>query len=72
MIDFRNRSGQYEHDTIRGENHHSNKLDEDRVLAIRHLYALGRTSQRELGLTYGVSQQCIGDILSGRTWSHIK
>lgn len=53
----------------RGADIHTSRFTEDVVLAIR---AAGRTaSQEDIGKTYGVSGESIGNILQGTTWSHV-
>lgn len=43
----------------------------DVVVAIREAYAAGGVSQFELGLRYGVSQQCVFAIVRGRSWRDV-
>lgn len=53
-----------------GEKHHKSKLDEGKVLEIRWLYEIGVT-QKELSDVYGVTPQCIYDVVHRRRWKHI-
>lgn len=66
-----NQSDMARHGTRRiGERHPSAKLSEDDVAAIRSDYASGAT-QTSLATKYSVARQCIGDIVTGRTWRHV-
>lgn len=53
-----------------GDAHHNAKLTTVSVLAIVAAIEAGRT-QRSLADRYGVGQQTISAMLSGRTWSHV-
>lgn len=48
------------------------KLNPFEVFRIRELYASGSTSQKKLGVVFGVSQRAICDILNGHTWAHLQ
>lgn len=52
-----------------GENNVSAKLDESQVTVIRSLRL--DFSQKKLAKYFGVSQSNIGNILNGKTWTHI-
>lgn len=52
---------------VQGTRHGSNKLTEDQVREIR----VASGSQRAIAKTFGVSQQTVNDIKSGRRWSHL-
>lgn len=54
----------------RGVDHCCAVLDPQRVIAIRHLYKIGKT-QRDIASTFGVSLGAIGDIVRGRNWKHL-
>lgn len=55
----------------RGERHHAAKLTTDDVIAIRHSYAHGNTTERKLATEFGVSRPTIHVILCRRTWTHV-
>lgn len=55
----------------RGERHFRSKLTEIQVFQIRHLYAQGDVSGRQLGRSFGVSHRAIRAILNRETWRHI-
>lgn len=52
----------------RGERNGGAKLTAESVREIRRLYALGGHTQESLGLTFGVTQTVIGDIVRNRSW----
>jgi len=54
-----------------GSEHWKSALTEDQVREIRQTYAAGGVSQRVLGLRFGVSQTCIGKIISRKHWPHV-
>ncbi len=56
----------------RGEEHYSAKLDEEKVRAIRALRRGQLLSHSELAARFGVSKNCIGNVLSGETWAHVE
>lgn len=56
--------------SILGERHPSAKLTVSDVLEIRALAKQGMR-QREIGLKYGVNQNCISRIVSRARWKHI-
>jgi hypothetical protein len=55
-----------------GELHHMSKLNDEDVIEMRRLYKTGDYRKRELALMFGVSFGCAKDVLSRRTWRHIK
>lgn len=55
--------------TIRGERHHSAKLNALKVKAIR--FSRGKVSTSHLAKRYGVTPQTIYNIWAGRTWKNI-
>lgn len=52
----------------RGESHGANKLTEVDVRLIR---TINGSSNREIGLRFGVSQTAIWAVKSGKTWRHV-
>lgn len=54
---------------LKGESHGCAKLTEDDVRKIKAL--IGERSQRELARCFGVCQQQISRIKSGKLWSHV-
>jgi DNA-binding XRE family transcriptional regulator len=61
-----------EHGTRRyGEAVTTSKLTEDQVKAIRDAYARSELTQQALADTYGISNQHVSDICSGRRWAHL-
>lgn len=55
----------------RGEHAGLAKLTDETVREIRRLYAQGGSSQKGLGLRFGVSGVTIGHIVKRRTWRHV-
>lgn len=55
----------------RGEQQGAAKLTRAQVAEIRHAYAAGGISQRELGLQYGVTQSNVSAIMLNRSWTHL-
>lgn len=55
----------------KGEQHGMAKLSDDKVLAIRAIYAAGGVSHRELAKHFGVTRQNISDIVARETWRHL-
>lgn len=53
-----------------GVKHHSAKLNDGMVQAIRTAFSQG-TSQTSLALKYGVSQSVISDIVCHKSWRHV-
>lgn len=54
---------------LRGVAHHSAKLDATKAQEMRMLYATGGITQRGLAKHFGVSQDAVWKVLSGRTWA---
>lgn len=54
-----------------GERHHNAKLTPTAVRAIRARYAASGVSQRRLAAEYGVGQDVISRIVSGRGWRSV-
>jgi predicted XRE-type DNA-binding protein len=55
----------------KGENHGRSILKEFQVIEIKKLLKEGTLKQKEIGILFGVSPMCIGDIHRGRRWKHI-
>lgn len=55
---------------VYGERHHSAKLTEDDIRAIRALYASGLT-YGAIGQRYGVTGENVGQIIRRRSWRHV-
>ncbi len=55
---------------LRGSAHGRSKLTETEVLEIRSLFVPG-TKKSELARIYGVTYQCIHDILRRKIWRHV-
>jgi len=55
---------------VKGEAHHSAKLTEDDVRAIRRLHAEGLTNQA-IATQYGVSQVSVSSIVLRKHWKHV-
>jgi hypothetical protein len=56
----------------RGEKHHTSKLTDEKVRAMRAEYAAGGITQLRLGRKYGVNQHTTGCLLNGSTWKHVE
>ena len=56
----------------KGEMHPCSKLTNKDVLEIRSMGKLSSTEAKSVSKIYGVSHSTIKDVLSGKTWSHIK
>jgi len=52
-----------------GERHHNAKITSADAVKIRSWYRAGGWSQRRLARHFHVSQQCIWNLLSGKTWA---
>ena len=67
------RNGRHTHPetTSRGERVHQAKLTEQTVRAIRHDYAGGQITFKELGARYGVSNVAARMVVRRRTWQHV-
>jgi hypothetical protein len=56
----------------RGEDRSSSKLTTNEVLEIRHLYATGKFTQRQLADKFGMSSQMtVSKIVRRETWIHV-
>lgn len=64
----KDRTGSYEH--YKGEAHGWHKLTNDDIREIRKLRASG-VKEREVAKRFGVCRNTIGNIISGRSWSHV-
>ena len=51
---------------------HRTKLTVREVLSIKAKLAKGRQTRRQIGGFYGVSEECIRDISTGKTWSDVQ
>jgi len=56
---------------IRGSKSPKAKLDEEKVLEMRQLYADGKTTQAELAQKYGVGMTTVWYALNRHTWTHV-
>ena len=54
-----------------GENHYKTKLTENKVRAIRDMYAAGNITQEVLGRLFGITFQSISSIINNKRWKHI-
>ena len=50
----------------------ASKLNESKVRAIRRRWSSGSHNYSDLASTYGVTEGCIGHVIRGSTWSHVK
>lgn len=55
-----------------GEDKPAAKLTESTVRLVRTLYAMGDTTQRELGAAFGVSHRTIGEVVRRERWTHVE
>lgn len=55
---------------VKGSNHGLAKLNEEQVLEIRKLYAIG-VMQKDIGSKFGVKQGTIQQIVRGKKWVHV-
>jgi hypothetical protein len=55
----------------RGERVGTARLTENEVRTIRHRYALGEASYRQLASEYSVSKATVADIITRRYWAHV-
>jgi len=58
--------------TIRGSRQWKSKLSEQNVKDIRLLYRSGKFKQTELASRFGVSQSAVWNIVTNKTWNHVK
>ena len=54
-----------------GEKNAQSRLTAEQVLEIRHRYAEGNTTQRELAGEYGVGSQHISSVICKHRWKHL-
>lgn len=59
------------HAGLCGEAHHAARLTEDDVRVIRHRYASGDISQRQLAHDYSVHVMTISHIVRRKNWPHV-
>jgi predicted XRE-type DNA-binding protein len=57
---------------VKGSQHGQAKLDEEKVLEIKRLLAEKNLTQKKIGEKYGVNQNTISLIKSGKIWSHVE
>lgn len=57
--------------SLRGKRHNMARLSDADVLEIRHLWAVGGTTQVELGKQFGVDKRDISAIVRGLIWQHL-
>lgn len=55
----------------RGVRQHKAKLTDDDVRDIRHWSNTTKLKQKEIGFIYGVAENTISRILSGKIWTHV-
>lgn len=55
----------------RGEANGSSKLSAEQVVKMRAIFALGKTSQTQLGLRYGVNQASVSRVIHRKVWRHV-
>lgn len=55
----------------KGEGNHNAILTAKKVKVIKHLLRNNQFTQSEIGDMYGVSRSAIGDISTGKNWSHV-
>jgi hypothetical protein len=55
----------------RGSKHFASKIDEESVVMIRRLYG-GKIPQWRIGKIFGINQQNVSLICSGKAWAHVK
>ena len=48
------------------------KLDYDKADEIRELYSTGKYFQWDIARRFGVSRQCISDVITGRKWKSVQ
>lgn len=59
------------YEDARGESNPNSKLTEGEVREILVRYKNEDTIMRQLGDEYGVTRECISDIINGENWSHL-
>lgn len=55
-----------------GQKNGRSKLTDEDVLKIRELWKTSKYTQRSLGKVFGVSDVVVGNILLGKSWTHVK
>lgn len=55
-----------------GEAHENAKMTAEKVKKMRKMFAKGGWSKRQLGREFGMDPHTVRDILSGKTWGHVK
>lgn len=55
----------------RGSRHGATHITEQDVLDIRAAYSFRKTTQKHLGVKYGMTSEAIGHILRRKTWKHV-
>jgi hypothetical protein len=55
----------------RGEKHPAAKVTEREVVEIREKYASGMYTQKELGMSYGITQCVVSCLIRGKNWKHV-
>lgn len=55
-----------------GEAHENAKMTDEKVQEMRRLFAKEGWSKRQLGREFGMDPHTVRDILSGKTWGHVK
>lgn len=56
---------------VKGEEQGCAKLSNEKVVAIRSLYAAGGVTQRQLAAQFGVSQRAIWHVVNRKQWKHV-
>lgn len=56
----------------RGEDHPDAVLTEDLVRKIRELHIPKRVGATKIARLLGLNKHCVGSVLKGRTWKHVK
>lgn len=56
----------------KGQQHHSAKLNPEKVKRIRHLFFNSDLSYSQIAQLFDVSKSAIGQIINGKSWKHIK
>jgi hypothetical protein len=55
----------------RGEKHPAAKVTEQEVFEIREKYASGMYTQKELEMSYGITQCVVSCLIRGKNWKHV-
>lgn len=63
--------GRHGHGDLRGDAHPNSLLTRGAVEAIRRLAANSNLTQTEIGARYGVTQTCVSDVVTRRSWRHV-